>query len=164
ETVNISAHAVEYALQVLYEDANGDRVPLSGCYDFPDTDVEMEEFRSLWVRNVSLNPVAITGVHLDGEEVDFNYLGPSFADGKTVAPEGQEEVELPLSFTPKSAKAHVANLVIQGTGNRAAPLNGLRARIQGQGGGARISSMPTEILFRPVARHAEVTRRIKSPQ
>ena len=158
----VTATAVDYALQVLAENAEGERVPLTGCYSFPDTDIEEESIRSLWVRNVSRNPVQIVGASLDASASEhFTYLGPSFDEPKTVAPDGEEEVEIPIAFNPKVATLHQTNLVIQGSGTRAAPLHGLHACIQGQGGGARISCMPSEIQFGPVAIGTSVTQSYK---
>src|SRR5690606_471362 len=162
QSIHVNATAVDYALQVGFLNSKEEFVPLSGCYDFPDTDVEDESFASLYVRNVSRNPVAITKVFIDGDSSDFYYVGTEFPpDGKTVAPDGQELVELALRFAPVTAKSHVANVVIEGKGTRATPFNGLRACIQGQGGGARISCTPAQINFGPVAFETAVTRSYK---
>ncbi|HLU31754.1 MAG TPA: choice-of-anchor D domain-containing protein, partial [Acidimicrobiia bacterium] len=161
ENIVIEVHAVDYALQVLYENEAGERVPLTNCFRFPDTDIEMEEIGNLWVRNVSRNPVSITNIGLDPESDHFGYLEPVIDEPLTVAPDGEQEIELSIAFTPKSATNHKTNLVIHGSGTRAAPLNGLRACLEGEGGGARISCVPDRIDFGPVALGMSVTRSYK---
>jgi len=158
ESIHITATAVDYALQVLYEDENGQHVPLTTCFRFPETDIEEEEIGYLWVRNVSSKPVSITQIGLTSDSEVFEYREPRVDEPIPVAPNGEEEIQLTLAFRPRMPTSYQANLVIFASGERAAPHNGLRACLTGQGAGARISCVPSQINFGPVPLGMSLTR------
>ena len=158
ENIHITATVVDYALQVLYEDDTGARVPLTDCFQFPETDIEAEEIGHLWVRNVSSKPVSITELGIDQQADAFELIGPQIEEPIPVAPNGEEEIEVTLAFRPRTPHKYLGNLIIFGSGERAAPTKGLRACILGQGAGARISCVPSQINFGPVPLSMSLTR------
>src|SRR5690606_6180014 len=93
ESIHITATAVDYALQVLYEDENGQHVPLTTCFRFPETDIEEEEIGYLWVRNVSSKPVSITQIGLTSDSEVFEDREPLVDEPIPVAPNGEEEIQ-----------------------------------------------------------------------
>lgn len=124
---------------------DGDFVPLDDCHAVPDTNVEDESFSSLWVRNVSRNPVTLTDVRLEVAIAGMSLHGtPLPSGGKVLAPDGQEFVELELRFSPLIAETYAADVVVLGESPTATPFE-RRACVRGEGGGARISCNPNEL-------------------
>lgn len=154
----VRANAVEHALQVRYEE-NGERIPLVGCYRFPDTDIGEEVLRSLFVRNLGTQPVYLEELRFDTLDEHFSLVAPRLDWPLLVAPNGEEEVEIRVAFHPKSATQRTRHLVLH-SDDPLEPVNGIRACLEGHGGGARISCTPAEVDFGPVAIGMSVTRRL----
>lgn len=157
--VYAKAQAIDHALQVFEDDGEGGLAPLSGCRDFSHTFVGDTEERVLYLKNLGQAAVDVTSLVLSPATPHFELVAPELDEPVTLEP--NDALQVNLTYTPQTSELHVTDLVVEATGQRSVPKDGLKVCLRGSSEGPSLRCEPSAIDFGPVAVGTEVTHTLR---